>query len=134
MRLQRSSVFDGGVLFGTVALLAERQHSASFGSRTREAALGAFTIVGRQRDEELRYQEQVTVIAEAGSNDGGAYRRQRSAFFFGTGVGARPLSTVRLSFGTMGGGDGTNRERFANIRHSETRPSCEHGTGPASFQ
>jgi len=112
VRVQRSSVIDGGELLGTVALLAERQHSSAFGSRTRDAAIGAFTIVGHQRDEEVRYQEQLSAIVEAGSNGAGSYSRQRSTFFFGVGAGSRPLTSARLSFGTVGGRDGSDRERY----------------------
>ena len=112
VRLQRSRALDGGELLGMVGLLAEQQHSRSFGSRTRGAALGALTIVGRQRDDDLRYLEQLTVVAEAGSNGGGSYRRQRTTFFFGTGAGSRPLTTARVSFGTVGGGDGRDRELY----------------------
>jgi hypothetical protein len=113
VRVQRLKVIDGGELLGTMALLAERQNSSAFGSRTRDAAIGAFTIVGRQRDEELRYQEQLTAMAEGGNNGGGSYWRQRSTFFFGTGAGSRPLTTARVSFGTVGGGVGSEHERYA---------------------
>lgn len=112
VRVQRSRVIDGGETRGTLALLAERQHSAAFGSRSRSAAIAAFTIAGRQRDEDLRYQEQFTVIAEAGSNGGRAYRRQRSTLFLGTGTASRPLTTARVSFGTMRNADENDRERF----------------------
>jgi hypothetical protein len=112
LRAQRSRVFDGGYLVATVAALAERQQSPAFASRTRDAAIGAFTVVGNQRDEELRYQEQFSSMAEAGSYGDGTYWRQRSTFFFGTGSNSRPLTTARLAFGTVGGGDGSNGERY----------------------
>ena len=111
IRLQRLRVTDGGELLGTVAILAERQHSIAFGSRTREAAVGAMTVVGRQRDEDLRYQEQLAVVVEAGSNGGGSYTRQRTSVFFGTGARDRPLTTVRLSYGSVGG-EAHDRERY----------------------
>ena len=111
IRLQRSQVGDGGDLLATVAILAERQHSIAFGSRTRDAAVGALTITGRQRDEELRYQEQLTAVVEAGRNGGGSYSRQRASVFFGTGAGTRPLTTVRVSYGGIGG-KAADRERF----------------------
>ena len=110
-RLQRSRIFDGGEMTGSVGTLVERQHSLAFGSRTRGSGIGTFSVVGRQRDEELRYLEQVSGIVEAGSNDGSAYHRQRSAFFFGVGSGTRPLTTARVSYGTVGG-DGGERERY----------------------
>ena len=110
-RLQRSRIFDGGEMAGSVGTLVERQHSLAFASRTRGSVIGTFIVVGRQRDEELRYQEQVSGIVEGGSNDGSAYQRQRSAFFFGVGSGTRPLTTARLSYGTVGG-DGADRERY----------------------
>jgi Tol biopolymer transport system component len=112
LRLQRSRIIDGGEILGTVGLLAERQHSAAWVSRTRGAAIAAFSIVGRQRDEELRYQEQLSGVVETGTNGDDAYHRQRSAFFFGVGSGSRPLTTVRLAYGTVGGIGGSDRERF----------------------
>ena len=111
-RLQRTRVIDGGELAGQFGVLAERQHSRAFESRTRGAAVGAFTVVGRQRDEEIRYVEQVSVLGELGGTGGTPYHRQRSAFFFGVGAGAGSLTTVRIAYGTNGGGDGSDRERF----------------------
>ncbi|MEO8620572.1 MAG: hypothetical protein ABI625_05870, partial [bacterium] len=111
-RVQRENIFDGGEMVGSLAVLAERQHSLAFSSFTRGAAIGAFSVVGRQRDEELRYQEQFSVIGERGNNDLGGYSRQRSAFFFGVGAGSRPMTTLRLGYGTVGGNHGSDRERY----------------------
>ncbi|MEP6990131.1 MAG: hypothetical protein ABJA80_04305 [bacterium] len=113
LRLQRTRVIDGGQVDGTLAALGERQHSEAFASRTREAVVGGFTIVGRQRDEAIRYQEQLTNVAEVGRIDGTSYHRLRSAFFFGAGSGTGALTTLRLAYGSMGGADGSERERFA---------------------
>ena len=112
VRLQRTRAIDGGELAGQFGLLAERQHSLAFPSRTRAAAVAAFTVVGRQRDEELRYVEQFSGLGEFGSTGGDAYHRQRSSFFFGVGSGSGPLTTLRIAYGTTGGGDGSDRERF----------------------
>ncbi|CAN5740329.1 hypothetical protein BH11GEM1_BH11GEM1_17850 [soil metagenome] len=112
VRLQRRRAIDGGELAGQFGLLAERQHSLAFESRTRAAAVAAFTAVGRQRDEEVRYVEQFSGLGEFGSTGGAEYHRQRTAFFFGVGTGAASLTTVRIAYGTAGGGDGSDRERY----------------------
>ena len=113
LRMQRTRVLDGGEVLGTVAVLAERQHSAAFGSRTRDAALAAFALVSRQRDEELRYVEQLSAVVEGGGVEGNGYYRHRSMFFFGVGSGSRPLTTARFNYGAMGGGERSRYERFA---------------------
>ena len=112
VRLQRRRAIDGGELAGQFGLLAERQHSLAFPSRTRTAAVAAFTAVGRQRDEEVRYVEQFSGLGEVGSTGGTEYHRQRTAFFFGVGTGSAALTTVRIAYGTAGGGDGSDRERY----------------------
>ncbi len=112
LRVQRSRAVDGGELAGQLGLLAERQHSLAFGSRTRASGVAAFSMVGRQRDEELRYVEQLSGIGELGGTDGTPYQRQRSTLSFGVGSGGAALTTVRIAYGTMGGGSGSDKERF----------------------
>ncbi|MEP6730322.1 MAG: hypothetical protein ABJE10_06780 [bacterium] len=112
LRVDRINVSDGGELLSSIALLEERQLPALLTFVTRSAAIGRFTIVRRQRDEDTRYQEQLAVHAEAGRTDDGGYLRQRSAIFFGVGGESQPLTTLRLAYGTLGGGDGSLRERF----------------------
>jgi hypothetical protein len=111
-RFQRLHVSDGGERLTSLAFLAEIQTPSALPLATRTAAIGIVTIVRRQRDDETRYQEQLSVLAEAGQTEGGGYLRQRSSLFFGTANGSRPLTTARVSYGTIGAGQGSLRERY----------------------
>jgi hypothetical protein len=112
LRLARSRITDGGGLAGSLAVLAERQDPTGLEPWTRTAGIGSFTLMTRQRDDEVRYQLALGGLAEAGHVEGGRYLRQRSELLFGTGSGSNPLATLRLSYGTVGGGDGSRREQF----------------------
>lgn len=112
IRLQRTGFSDGGELTRSLALLGEKQRPTNFTDANRAAAIGTFHIVRRQRDEDTRYQEQLSFLGEAGQTGGGGYLRQRTSLFFGVGAGSRPLTTLRFSYGTVGSGGGTPRERF----------------------
>ncbi len=112
LRFQRTRARDGADLAATLTLLGERHLPSFLTSVTRASAIGHFSAVLRQRDEGTRYQEQLTVLAEGGGLGGHAYLRQRSSLFFGTGYGSNPLTTIRVSYGTLGGSQGVVRERF----------------------
>jgi hypothetical protein len=112
LRAERVRVGDGSWLTGTVALLAEQLHPSGFTSVVRTAAIGAFNTTLRQRDDEVRYEEQLTVMSEAGRGRGGAYVRQRAALLFGTATGPRGLTTISLGYGSVGSGEGSVGERF----------------------
>ena len=112
LRIERRGVSDGGELTRSLALLGEHQRPTNIPNANRAAAIGAFHIVRRQRDEDTRYEEQLSFLGEAGQTEGGGYLRQRAALFFGVGAGTRPLTTLRFSYGTVGGGGGDPRERY----------------------
>jgi hypothetical protein len=103
---------DGRDLTGTLALLAERQRPSGLASVQRSAVIGAFQTTLRQRDDEVRYLEQLTFMSEVGRTRDGAYVRQRGALAFGTAAGRGALTTFRLGYGSVGGGDGSVAERF----------------------
>ncbi|MDB4913677.1 MAG: hypothetical protein JWM95_1321 [Gemmatimonadetes bacterium] len=112
LRLQRFFATDGAEYVASMGVLVERQIAQSLDPATRGAGLATLNATWRQRDEETRYQEQLSVLGEAGTTAGGSYLRQRASFIFGTGNGPRPLSTFRIAYGTIGGGNGALRERF----------------------
>jgi hypothetical protein len=112
LRLDHARIGDGRQLVGTLAVLAERQRPSDVPSYQRAAAIGAFHANLWQRDDEVRYEEQLAVSTEAGRTREGQYLRQRSALGFGTGTGRRGLTTLQLSYGSVGGGDGSVAERF----------------------
>jgi Periplasmic component of the Tol biopolymer transport system len=109
----RTHVFDGGELRGSATVLAERQEPTGFEPWTRTAGIITFSASDRQRDEEVRYLLALSGLGEAGRAGDGRYLRHRSELLFGTASGGNALSTVRLQYGTVGGGDGTARELFA---------------------
>ena len=113
LRLDRLHFADGGDFGLTLAILAEGQQAGGFDNATRRAGVLGLTVARRQRDEDQRYAEQFALIGEAGQTDGGAYLRQRSELRLGTAPGTHPLTTIRLAYGTVGGGDGSARETFA---------------------
>ncbi len=114
---------DGSELTGTFALLTERQHPSGFESFQRSAVIGAFATTLRQRDDDVRYEEHLSFMSEAGRTREGGYVRQRTALGFGTAAGRRSLMSVRLAFGTIGGDSGNIAERFVRRRpiHSAAR-------------
>ncbi len=111
-RIERTTVSDGGELTRSLAVLAEQQRPTTMENANRAAAVGAFSIIRRQRDEDTRYQEQLSFLGEAGQTGGGGYLRQRTSLFFGVAAGVRPLTTLRLTYGTFGSRARTPRERF----------------------
>jgi hypothetical protein len=112
LRAQRTQVGDGRELTGTFAVLAEQQHPSALTSVARGAVLGAFNASLRQRDDETRYVEQLAFMSEAGRTRDGAYVRQRLALAFGVSAGPQPLTTARIGYGSIGGGNGSVAERF----------------------
>jgi hypothetical protein len=112
LRAEATRFGDGRQLNSILVLLAEQQRPSDFTSVGRTAAIGAIATTLRQRDDEVRYEEQLTVTTEAGRGRGGAYVRQRSALVFGTASGPRPLTTLMIAYGSVGGGEGSVGERF----------------------
>ncbi len=112
LRVQRVNVSDGGELLMTAGALVERQYTNAFGSLTRQAALTGFSVVRRQRDEDTRYVEQLSTVGELGSDGVTHYLRQRTTVGFGTASTLGSLATVRLSYGSVGGGGDREQERF----------------------
>jgi hypothetical protein len=72
----------------------------------------ALNFVRRQRDDATRYVESLSALGEAGSTAGGGYFRQRAALAIGVAARSEPLTTLRLAYGSVGGGGGAARERF----------------------
>ena len=112
LRLERASASDGGEVIRSIGIMGERQRPSALSFATRVAAVGAFTVTRRQRDEDNRYQEKLSALAEAGRTEDGGYLRQRSVLYFGTGGNSRSLASARVAYGTVGGGGGSLRERF----------------------
>jgi hypothetical protein len=112
LRVERTRFVDGGELSGTLALLAEAQQPTLLEPATRRAALVALGATARQRDEDVRYEEQLTMFGEAGRTADGSYLRERAALQFGTASGNGALTTARIAHGTIGGGYGNTREQF----------------------
>jgi len=112
LRLGRTHVGDGWDVQGAVAALGEYQDASAFARTSRTAGVAMLRGSTRQRDDVTRYEETLAMLGEAGRIDSGAYLRQRGMFVFGAGVGAQPLTTLRVSFGNISG-RGAARERFA---------------------
>ncbi len=113
LRLDSRRYRDGGELTGTLAMLGESQRATAFPDAARVAALLAFGATVRRVDEDTRYMLALDGMGELGAMANERYARQRSSLLFGTARGDRPLLTARVAYGTVGGGDGTNRERYA---------------------
>ena len=113
VRFDRLHVRDGGELFTSVAFLGERQRPTSLTDATRGAAITSFVATVRAFDEDVRYVLQLSGLGEVGGTAAGRYGRQRSSLLFGTARGFRSLVTTRLSYGTVGVGNGAPRELFA---------------------
>jgi hypothetical protein len=113
LRLDARRFRDGGELAGTLAMLGEYQRATSFPDATRAAALFAFGATVRRVDEETRYLLALDGMGELGAIGSQRYARQRSSLLFGTGRGDHALLTARLAYGTIGGGDGSERESYA---------------------
>lgn len=111
LRADRMLVRNGGDLSLSIAGLIENQHPSTFDPAVRGAGILAARIALRQRDDEMRYAESLSATGEAGSTATGRYLRQRATLGIGTGARSDPLSTIRLSFGTVGG-RGSEREAF----------------------
>jgi hypothetical protein len=112
-RLDSRRYRDGGELTGTVAMLGEYQRATSFPDATRAAAILAFGATVRRVDEDTRYLLALDGMGELGSFGSERYARQRSSLLFGTARGDRALLTARLGYGTVGDGEGADRERYA---------------------
>ncbi|MBA3670995.1 MAG: hypothetical protein H0W68_03090 [Gemmatimonadaceae bacterium] len=113
VRLERMRAGDGGELTGLAAAVAERHHATGLESVTRVAGIVVGTLRTRQRDNETRFAEQLSSHSELGETDGGLYFRQIGALVAGVGKGDDPPSTLRIAYGSLGGGGGTLRESFA---------------------
>jgi hypothetical protein len=111
LRAERSRYADGGDMSGALALLVEDQRPTGLEPETRAAGIAAVRVALRQRDDEIRYEEHLNVMGELGRTMGGRYSRQRSAFTFGVGSGANPLTTGELAYGSLSG-PGSDREQF----------------------
>lgn len=112
LRLRRQRSGDGGETIGTLALLGERQEPSELAATTRTAAIAVLDLRRRQRDATTRFQQDLQLHAEGGNTEAGAYLRQRASFLFGVSGHATPLTTLRLGYGTVGGGEGSVRERY----------------------
>ena len=112
LRLQHFGASDGGEYVGSIGILSERQSATTLVPTIRTAAISTLSIVRRQRDEDNRYFEQLSALGEIGSTESSIYYRQRATLLFGLASGADALTTVRASYGTVGGGDGSLRERY----------------------
>ena len=112
LRADRTRVGDGHAFTGSLALLAARQRATGFDIATRGAVIGAVGGALRQRDDELRIEEELSVLGELGRTRGGAYFRQRGALRVGVGRGTRPPTTLQIAYGTIRGGEGEAAERF----------------------
>jgi hypothetical protein len=112
LRADHTRVGDGSVLTGTLALLAEGQRPAGFDPVQRSAAIGALRSALRQRDEEMRFEEELVVLGEAGRARGGAYLRQRGTLRMTFGRSTRPPTTLEVAYGTVRGGGGAVAERY----------------------
>jgi hypothetical protein len=112
LRLERTHVGDGWDAGAALAALGESQRASSRAGTARTAALAVLRGSARQRDDVTRFQETLALLGEAGRTDRGSYLRHRGMFVFGTGAGAQPLTTLRVSFGNVSG-RGAQLERFA---------------------
>jgi hypothetical protein len=112
LRIERRRARDNGELSGALALLGEAQRPAERSLLSRRSAIGTFGATLRQADQDVRYVLALDGLGELGMSGDGRYARQRSAFLFGTARGDRSLLTARLAYGTVGGGTGSERERY----------------------
>jgi hypothetical protein len=112
IRLDRRRARATGELTGSLALVGEVQRPTAFEDVIRRAAIGTFGVTLRQADDDVRYVFALDALGEYGASDAGRYARQRSALLFGTARAERPLVTLRLAYGTVGQGAGTDRERY----------------------
>ena len=112
VRLDRMSFTDGGESRLMLGALGEWQHASGFESNIRVAGIAGFSFTRRQRDEDSRYAESLSTLAEFGETAGGAYYRQRSTIVFGTGGNTSPLNIASVSYGSLAGDEGAARQRF----------------------
>ncbi|MEO7455266.1 MAG: hypothetical protein ABIY52_03340 [Gemmatimonadaceae bacterium] len=113
LRVRREHVVNGGEFVNTLGVLAERQLPSALTAATRASAFTALHVNQRQRDMDVRYQETLDFLGEVGQTEGGAYLRQRASVFFGVAGNRTAFTTLRFSYGTVGGSAGANRELFA---------------------
>src|SRR5206468_10919733 len=90
----------------------ENQRAAFFPDAARAAAIFAFGGTVRRVDEDVHYLLALDGMGELGAIGNGRYARQRSSLLFGTARGDQPLLTGRFAYGTVGGGEGADRERY----------------------
>jgi Tol biopolymer transport system component len=112
IRADRLRAGAGSEITGTLALLAEAQRPSNLPSAQRGGAIVALAGRFRQNDEEMRYEERISMSGEAGRTGGSAYLRQRSALQLAFGRATNPLSTIDVAFGSIGGGDGAAAEQY----------------------
>jgi hypothetical protein len=112
LRLDRTTVMSAGELTSTIAVLNEWQRPSALSYATRTAGIANLVGTLRQSDEDVRYVMQLSALGELGNTAQGRYARQKSSLLFGTARGFRSLATARFAYGTIGMGDGTERERF----------------------
>jgi Tol biopolymer transport system component len=112
LRLDRTMVMSAGELTSTIAVLSEWQRPTSLSYATRTAGVTSLVGTLRQSDEDVRYVLQLSALGELGNTAGGRYARQRSSLLFGTARGFRSLATARFAYGTIGMGDGKERESY----------------------
>jgi hypothetical protein len=112
IRADRLRAGAGSEITGTLALVAEAQRPSHLPNVQRGGVIGAVAGAFRQNDEDMRYEERLSVNGEAGRTAGSAYLRQRSALQIGFGRATRALTTLDMSFGSVGGGEGGTAEQF----------------------
>ena len=112
LRLDRVRTGDAGERWLSLAAVLEQQRPSGFEASTRAAGIVSLVQQARQRDDDTRYVEQISLLGESGRTGDGSYLRERVSLLFGTATGSRALATVRLAYGSVGGG-GTSRESFA---------------------
>ena len=112
IRADRLRAGAASEITGTLALVAEAQRPSNLPSVARGGAIGAVAAAFHQRDDDMRYEQRISVSGEAGRTGSGAYLRQRTALLFGVGRATTPLTTLGVAFGSIGGGEGSTAEQF----------------------
>lgn len=112
LRLDRVHVGDFATRAGSLSALAEYQQPSSLGSAVRLAGIATFTLTSLQRDETTTYSEVLAALGELGRTAEGAYARQRALVTIGAANRRQSPATLRLEYGTVGSGGGSQREAF----------------------
>ncbi len=112
LHLTRSYAGDADYFGYGLSLLAEGQRPSTLSPATRTAAIVAVTRTLRQRDDDSRYQERLSLLGEVGNTAGGSYTRYRGSFELGVGRNTQPLATVLASYGRIIARGGSAREDF----------------------